>query len=334
MPRLTARQRIFLALFALGVFSQVAQALLIRESLVVFYGNEISLGAFFSSWLWWIACGSLIVVFAWRRGWAQQPRPLVSGLLLLLPILLALQILLTRQARLFLDVSATEFMPLGELFLAVLLITLPSGLAMGLTFPLACKSLELSSPLADGRSLRHSVANVSWLYIVQAMGALAGGVLFTFAMVEGLGVWRSLGLTACLLALMSALLGGAHWWGRLPQAFLLLLGLGLAATPVGGWLQGRMEQVRFQVMQPGLELLDAVETRYGHVALARHGEQASIVIDGRISESFPAPHEMQQAAAYLYAQAAGAGRLLLFGGLASGLAEELLRYPVQEVAVV
>ena len=51
MPGLSPRHRIFLALFALGGFSQVAQAMLIRESLVVFYGNEVSLGAFFASWL-------------------------------------------------------------------------------------------------------------------------------------------------------------------------------------------------------------------------------------------------------------------------------------------
>lgn len=334
MPDLPPRLRIFLALFALGVFSQVAQALLVRESLVVFYGNEVSLGAFFSSWLFWIACGSLIVVFAWRQGWSQQPQPLVSGLLISLPPLLALQILLARLARLFLDVTSTEFMPLGELFLALLLITLPTGLAMGLTFPLACKALELHSADADHRALRRTVANVSWLYIFAAMGALSGGVLFTFAMVEGLGVWRSLGLTATLLAVISALLGGSRWWGRLPQLVLLLLGLAMAATPLGGWLQDQAERIRFLVLQPGLELLDTQETRYGHVAVAQHGKQTSIVTDGRISESYPAPHEVQQEAAYLYAQAAGSRRLLLFGGLTGGLAEELLRYPVEEVAVV
>lgn len=330
---LTNHRRIFLALFALGAFSQVAQALLIRESLVVFYGNEVSLGAFFASWLWWIAVGSLIVAYAWRLDWAQRPQSLVSTLLLALPPLLALQILLTRLARLFLAVSATEFMPLGELFFAVLVITLPTGLLMGLTFPLACKALELQTPTAAVSPLNRSVANVSSLYIFEALGALTGGVLFTFAMLEGLGVWRSLGLTAVLLAWISMLLV-KHGRIRLPQWLLLLVGVAIVATPLGGWLETRSERLRFQVMQPGLALLDAVETRYGHVALARHGEQTSIVIDGRLSESYPATHEMQQLAAYLYAQAVGAKRLLLFGGIASGLAEELLSYPVDSVTLV
>ena len=59
----------------------------------------------------------------------------------LMPLLLTLQIVLTRAARLFLNVSSTELIPPGELFFAVLLITLANGLAMGLIFPLACKAL-------------------------------------------------------------------------------------------------------------------------------------------------------------------------------------------------
>ena len=39
MPGLTARHHIFIALLALGAFTQIAQVLLIRESLVVFYGK-------------------------------------------------------------------------------------------------------------------------------------------------------------------------------------------------------------------------------------------------------------------------------------------------------
>ena len=46
---------LYLSLIVYGAFSQITQALLIREDLVVFYGNEISLGVFFGSWLLWIA---------------------------------------------------------------------------------------------------------------------------------------------------------------------------------------------------------------------------------------------------------------------------------------
>ena len=53
------RLRPLLAILVLGAFSQVAQAVLIREGLVVFYGNEVSLGAFYGAWLFWLGLGSL-----------------------------------------------------------------------------------------------------------------------------------------------------------------------------------------------------------------------------------------------------------------------------------
>ena len=61
------RLRVLLAILVLGAFSQVAQALLIREGLVVFYGNEVSLGAFYASWLGWLAMGSLAAL-RWGEG--------------------------------------------------------------------------------------------------------------------------------------------------------------------------------------------------------------------------------------------------------------------------
>ena len=53
---------IYLALVVYGAFAQITQALLIREDLVVFYGNEVSLGAFFGSWLLWVAVGSALAI--------------------------------------------------------------------------------------------------------------------------------------------------------------------------------------------------------------------------------------------------------------------------------
>jgi predicted membrane-bound spermidine synthase len=308
--------RLYLTLLALGAYSQIAQALLIRESLVVFYGNEISLGAFFGSWLFWIAIGSTSVVLLRERAWAQNPLPLLRVLILALPFLLALQIIATRLARLFLDVSSTEFMPLGELFFSILIITLPSSLTLGFAFPLACKALGNGD----------TVKNVSYLYIFEALGALLGGILFTFVFIEWLGVWRTLGIVAVLLAFTVQRKFAAFFVGT--------IGLVLAATPMGRLANDYMETLRFSTLQPGLELVDAVETRYGHVAVARLGDQFSVVTDGRIVDSFPAPKQAEQEAAFFYSQSNGAKRILLFGGLAGGLAEELLRYPVERLDVI
>ena len=61
--------------------SQIVQAVLIREGLVVFYGNEVSLGAFYGSWLFWLATGSMLVIALRGRRWVREPLPALRALL-------------------------------------------------------------------------------------------------------------------------------------------------------------------------------------------------------------------------------------------------------------
>ena len=318
--------RIFIAILALGAYAQVMQAVLIREALVVFYGNEVSLGTFYASWLFWLGVGALAVLRLRDRPAMQNPLPWVRGLTLALPLLLVLQVIALRTVRLVLDVSSSEFVPLGDLFLALFLVTLPSGLAMGLTFPMACRALEL----AERGSVR-AVGLVSRLYIADALGALAGGVLFTLVLVRWLGIVQTLGV-------LTALLGATAWSVSARPArpgpwapALLAAGLVLALPPLATGLDARLEALRFGTLQPGLTLLNTAETRYGHLSIARLGDQFSVVEDGQVRESFPLPHEVAADAAYLYAQADGPERVLVLGGFAGGLPAELLRYPIQRL---
>ncbi len=322
------RLRIFFALLILGAYSQVVQAVLIREGLVAFYGNEISLGAFYGSWLLWLAAGSAAVLRLRERPWARAPRGALASLLLLLPLLLVLQVLALRSVRSVLDVSANEFVPLGQLFLSLFLITAPSGLALGLSFPLGCRALR------DAAAEGGAVALVSRIYVADALGALAGGVLFTFVLIQWLDLVQTLGTITLALGLTAGSLVPRSAWRVSAALLLAAVGLGIVISPLATRLERTLEVLRFESLQPGLELLDSAETRYGHVAVARLGEQFSVVGDGQIRESFPLPREVAQQAAYFASQAQRPRRLLVFGGLAGGLPAALLRYPVERLDLV
>ena len=323
--------RIFLAILTLGAYSQVVQALLIREGLVVFYGNEISLGAFFASWLGWLALGSWLVLWLRERQWIRQPLMWLPRLLLLLPVVLLLQLLLFRLVRLLLEVSASEFVPLGQLFLSQFLITAPGSLVLGISFPLGCKALQDSLADAPGGEV---VQVISRLYIADALGALLGGALFTFVLVQWLGVVGSLGVLTLLLALAVIGLAASGTLVRRLGLMFGLVGLVISLPPLQTILERQLETLRFSTLQPGLELQASRQTRYGHVALAQLGQQYSVVENGQIAQSFPLPLAVRQEAAYFMAQALGAKRVLLLGGFAGGLPSELLHYPLQQLEVV
>ncbi len=322
---------VFGVVLILGAYSQIVQAILIRESLVVFYGNEVSLGIFFGSWLFWVAAGSLVALRLARLPAFSRPLPWLRRLLLLLPLLLLLQILALRLVRLVLDVSSSEFVPLGELFVSLFLINTPSALVLGFAFPLACRSFQQLSNTGKSDSV---TGNVSRLYVADALGALFGGVLFTFVLIQWLGLTGSLGTVTLMLSAIAWLFGEKRRKGRLAVWITGLIGLALILPQSGQWLERQLEAMRFSTLQPSLELVDSLDTRYGHLALARLGGQTSIVLDGQITESFPLPLEIEQQAAYLLSQANDARRMLLFGNYASGLVEELLRYPVEQIDLV
>ena len=56
--KVSARLQCILSL--IGFTSVIAQIVLMRELIVVFYGNEISLGIMLAGWLLWTAIGSSV----------------------------------------------------------------------------------------------------------------------------------------------------------------------------------------------------------------------------------------------------------------------------------
>ncbi len=325
------RRGVYLALVALGAFSQVAQALLGRELLVVFHGNEISLGGFYGAWLMWIAIGAVAAAKLARRG-----RAAASGfraILLALPGLLAFEVLAAREVRSVVGVPVAELVPLGKLLLATVVLTLPVSFAVGVAFPLGCRMLTEVGEPADGVGGR-VVRDVSYLYVFEAAGALGGGVLFTFVFLHWLGIWAMVGAAGLLLCAGILGLGRPSRRVVVAAALVAACGLALVTTPLGGWLDRRSEQARFATLHPGLELVDSFDTRYGHVTLSRLADQLSIAYDGRIAVSFPDTRAMAEDAAFFYAEGGAPRRVLLFGGVASGLAAALLRYPIDTLDVV
>ena len=103
-------------LFLVGFFTLVAQALLIREFLVLYLGSEIAVGIFYAAWLGWIAVGAALYPLLARR-WrgAADWLPLWPALL---PPAALLELAALLEVRLWLGVPAAEIVPFGTLALA------------------------------------------------------------------------------------------------------------------------------------------------------------------------------------------------------------------------
>ena len=321
------------AFLLMGFSFSVTQTLLVREMLVSFAGNELSIGVVLGSWLLLEAVGSgLLGRLAGRAGRGAWPyaRLQVLFALLLLPVLaLALGV------RHLMGGVPGQGLGLPPIFLASFLLLIPLGLVDGVMFTTGCR--------VDDELRRGGVSAVGRVYVYEAMGGIVGGLVFTYLFVPHLHavqmalILATLNLaSACSLVLLprSAAPGqgqrrAARRSAALALFLVLILCLGLLLTPGADAIQRRLVAWQWR----GYDLAFYDNSVYGNVAAIRQGEQVTFFANGVPILTAPVPditlvEEMVHLPLLFVPQPRRA--LVLSGGL-GGVIGELLKYPLQRV---
>ena len=128
-----------LAMVMMGVIFLISQVLILREFLLVFQGNEFSVGIVLGSWLLLEGLGS------WLSGrWADRSRdPLAAfaRVQVLISLLLPVTLLLVRTNRHWLGSSPWEVVSYLEIWKVSLALLAPLALVNGAAFTYGCKLL-------------------------------------------------------------------------------------------------------------------------------------------------------------------------------------------------
>jgi spermidine synthase len=310
--------------FALGFFALVAQALLFRSFLASLEGNELGLGAFFGSWLLWVAAGALLGRIAARRPGLRR-RHVAMLALLYLPAFV-LQDQLIAGARAMAGVAAYELFPLHKMVLASLLANAPTSLVTGFLFTLACR----------GSAQDEATLPVARVYVLESLGAFAGGIFVTALLAGGLPAQAIVLRASCLLALAVALyFRGARVRRRfravayLPLLILLVLLVNGADLE---WSDARDRATWRRLL--------ADEAYRGRFTTAQgtylHGEregQFIVMAWGAVTETLPDTEHASEVAALALAQNPGARRALVVGPGSLSLCLRLAAFPqIESVA--
>ncbi len=174
-PSMQSMWRLRPLLLLIGFTATVAQILLMRELLVVFYGNEISLGLLLANWLLWTGIGSSL--FGRKSAWFDDSRKTMAGLQTLLALALPLTILAVRSSKgIFLTVPG-EILGPGPMFLTALVILCPFCLFSGGMFSagsrLVCQETGAMPASATG-----------FVYLLEAFGSGIGGLIASLMLVR------------------------------------------------------------------------------------------------------------------------------------------------------
>jgi spermidine synthase len=308
--------------FAAGGLALTVQVSLLRELMVDLQGDETAVGLGLAAWLAGITAGAM----AARRLVRDHPQWWAVMGFALLAVGGPLEVVVGRLGRWVLAPPPGELLPLGSALLLALLVLAPAGSLVGLTFT----ALAATAHRAGWRAGQ----GIAWLYVLESLGSLAGGVAVTFIIVPLLEPLGGLFLAAGVwLVIGSGAVSGGLVSGRWA---LLILGVGLALFAIPG-LSGRLDEAtietRFRGLAPGIPLAAWTDTPYQHLAIGgdslRH-----LYSGGQYAGSFPDPAEHEAAAHRLACLAPQPSRVLLIGGGAHGLLRHLLRHPIERIDVV
>ncbi len=304
------------AALALTGFSAVAgQIVLMRELMVVFNGNEISLGMMLATWLFWTAAGSSLSSSLGLG--AKNPRRATAVLECLLAASLPATIWALRAAKSIFQTVPGELVGPLPMLLTTLVCLSVFCAASGALFVVAARMYE------SEREVTARVAAGS-AYLLEAAGSAISGIVASLVLLrffESFQIAIAVGLLNLCMAAVLLLRMRRRWVAVLAGAAVL------AAIPLLIVVAPRLDRAAQARMWRGFDLVGSRDTIYGNLVVTETGAIRSIYSNGVILANAPDPSAAEEAVDYALLEHQGPQRVLLIGGGVNGSVGEALKHP-------
>jgi spermidine synthase len=292
----------------MGFVATGVQVLLLRRLVSVLYGNEMVIGAALAVWMGGTALGSL----AAARCPGSRARSALAAVTLSCQVLVPATVLATYATRAILGASSGQTLSPGASIAICLLLLVPLTALMGAMFVLFS-----TAERGEGEE------RTGVVYLVEALGAAAGGVIAGLAASWGLPVfsWSFCACAALFVMLWLVAPSGAAW--RAAGAAALTVAAALT------WGPGEpMERAAMSLAWPGQRVITVTESRYASLVVAESSGQRTLFVDALPAVSFPNKHDAEVKVHTALLQHPDPRRVLLIGGGLSQAAAEIFKYGV------
>jgi len=311
------------ALTLIGFSAVIGQIVLMRGLIVVFNGNEISLGIMLATWLFWTAAGSSLSSRIALGG--NKARRAVAALECLLGVSLLPTIWALRASRTFFQTVPGELVgPVPMLLTSLVCLSLFCVVA-GSLFVVATRMYEQECAV----SARVAASSA---YLLEAAGAGFGGILASIVLLRFLESFQiatvvallNLCMATVLLFRMSRKQLGAVTAAAALFAILLLM---YVAPSLDRSAQARLWR--------GFHLVGSRDSIYGNLAVIETGNETgnmetgnirSIYDNGVILASAPDENAAEEAVHYALLEHPAPRHLLMIGGGVNGSIAEALKH--------
>ncbi|MBU4457332.1 MAG: hypothetical protein KJ902_01180 [Candidatus Omnitrophica bacterium] len=312
---MSARQKLNLSAFILGLTSIIGQIIIIRELIVVFYGNELSLAVILASWLFWTSIGSFLLGRLVDR--LKSKEALLSKIQLLTSIALPLNIILIRNIKSILNISTGKIIGvvpiLSSSFLSLSIICM----ILGFTFTLISKLISEKSKIP--------AKEVGKIYLLEGLGASIGGLVFSFFLIKFLSPFQNIFIVASVNLIIAILLNKS----MLQLLFLVILSMGF----IFNWPRYLEDYTRSSQFKP-FELVESIDSIYGNIAVTKTGKEFSFYENGLLLFTSGDILTSEESVHYALLEHPSPEKILLIGGGVSSSLKQILKHPVKQVDYV
>lgn len=320
------KKAISISVILVGFTAMASQIVLMREFLIVFYGNETTIGFILASWLIWGAIGSWLLGRIADR--IKYRITIFSLCQLSLSILLPLSILAIRSIKLASNVATGEIIAFFPMTLSSLIILAPTCILLGFMFSLGCRLYETESHLAATR--------IGIVYVLEAIGSMAGGLLSSFILIRLLPSIHIMGMFSLLNILAAIFLQSFSKRKKTRPIFVTVLTVffiaGISMWLFKGW--DNLHRYSLNKQWKGYELLTSRNSIYGNIAVAKRDIQRSFFNNGLHLYTVPDKLTSEEAVHFALLEHPNPKDVLLVGGGVGGLLEEILKHPIRKVDYV
>ena len=320
------------ALALIGFSAVIGQIVLMRELIVVFNGNEISLGIMLATWLFWTAAGSSLSSRFALGG--NNARPAVAAFECLLGLSLLPTIWALRTSRTFFQIVPGELVgPLPMLLTSLACLSLFCVVA-GTLFVVATRMYEQECAV----SARVATSSA---YLLEAAGAAFGGILASIVLLRFLESFQIAMVVALLNLCMATVLlfrMNRKQLGAVPVA-VALLAIVFLTIPLLVYVAPSLDRSAQARLWRGFRLVGSRDSIYGNLAVIEtgnetgHNESAnirSIYDNGVILASAPDENAAEEAVHYALLEHPAPRQLLMIGGGVNGSIAQALKHSTVE----
>ena len=294
-----------------------------RELMVVFCGNELSLGLMLASWLLWTAAGSAVMGRCAVR--AHHSQRIVAALQVLVAAAFPCAIWMVRASKPAFQTVPGELLGPGPTILTSFLVLSVFCFASGALFAAGSRLYAENAGTSPS-------AGSSQVYLLEAAGSGLGGILASLLLIRYLRPSEIAALVSVLnlLAAASLVFRTTRWRSAILAAlaaiFVMLI------FPFGC---PRLEQASLARLWHGYDLVSTQNSVYGNLAVVQTGGIRTLFENGLVAFHAPDPQAAEEAVHFALLQHPWPRSLLLVGGGVNGsLAQALQHSSIERIDYV